>query len=37
LDWFRYEVDGAGGGNYQSLINLALRDFIDRRKKPIET
>ena len=25
LDWFRNEVDRAGGGNYQTLINLALK------------
>ena len=24
LDWFRGEVDAAGGGNYQTLINLSL-------------
>jgi len=27
LDWFRKQVDEAGGGNYQSLINEALRVF----------
>ena len=36
LDWFRNEVDRAGGGNYQSLINLALRDFVSRRREPLE-
>jgi uncharacterized protein (DUF4415 family) len=36
LDWFRDEVEKAGGGNYQSLINLALRDFIGRRREPLE-
>jgi uncharacterized protein (DUF4415 family) len=36
LDWFRNEVDKAGGGNYQSLINLALRDFISRSREPLE-
>jgi hypothetical protein len=25
-----------GGGNYQSLINLALRDFVGRRREPLE-
>jgi|SRR6185437_4586719 len=25
LDWFRAQVDEAGGGNYQTLINDALR------------
>ena len=36
LNWFRGEVDRAGGGNYQSLINLALRDFVGRRREPLE-
>ena len=36
LDWFRNEVDKAGGGNYQSLINLALRDFVSRSREPLE-
>lgn len=31
LDWFRTEVERAGGGNYQSLINAALREHIDRQ------
>ena len=37
LDWFRNEVDKAGGGNYQTLINLALRDFVNRSKEPLES
>ncbi len=28
LDWFRQQVDDAGGGNYQTLINEALRSFM---------
>lgn len=36
LDWFRNEVDAAGGGNYQTLINQALREYITRQKEPIE-
>jgi uncharacterized protein (DUF4415 family) len=28
LDWFRGEVDRAGGGSYQSLINDALRQYV---------
>ena len=36
LTWFRNEVDKAGGGNYQALINLALRDFVDRSRDPKE-
>ena len=30
LDWFRDKVERAGGGNYQSMINAALREHIDR-------
>ena len=37
LDWFRNEVDKAGGGNYQTLINLALREFVSRRREPLES
>ena len=36
LDWFRKEVDEAGGGNYQTLMNLALRDHISREREPLE-
>ena len=36
LGWFRNEVDKAGGGNYQSLINLTLRDFVNRTHGPLE-
>ena len=28
VDWFREQVNGAGGGNYQTLINDALRQHI---------
>ena len=37
LDWFRNEVDRAGGGNYQTLINLALRDFVNQSREPLES
>lgn len=36
LDWFRGEVDVAGGGNYQTLINSALREYITNQQEPIE-
>ncbi len=36
LEWFRGEVDAAGGGNYQTLINNALREHITRQQEPIE-
>jgi hypothetical protein len=37
LDWFRKQVDDAGGGSYQNLINQALRAHIERSQEPLET
>ena len=37
LDWFRKQVDEAGGGNYQALINDALVEHIARRREPLES
>jgi uncharacterized protein (DUF4415 family) len=37
LDWFRGEVDRAGGGSYQSLINDALRQYVRKAHEPLET
>ena len=34
LEHFRDAVDRAGGGNYQTLINNALREYIESAKKP---
>lgn len=36
LDWFREQVHAAGGGNYQSLINQALRRFMEQGGEPLE-
>jgi uncharacterized protein (DUF4415 family) len=36
IAWFRNQVDQAAGGNYQSLINDALRQFIARSREPLE-
>lgn len=36
LAWFRQQVHASGGGNYQSLINAALRDHIKDKKEPLE-
>ncbi|MEO0887256.1 MAG: BrnA antitoxin family protein [Cyanobacteria bacterium J06648_10] len=36
LDWFRQQVHLSGGGNYQTLINTALRQHIEREDEPIE-
>ena len=37
LTWFRDRVNRAGGGNYQTLINRALRDYIRDSEEPLET
>lgn len=37
LAWFREQVHAAGGGNYQSLINEALRQHIKQQREPLET
>jgi len=37
LDWFRQQVDDAGGGNYQTLINEALRAFMRQKQESLET
>ena len=37
LDWFRKQVDDAGGGNYQALINDALLEHIARRRESLES
>ena len=34
--WFRTLVETAGGGNYQSLINDALRQHIADAREPLE-
>ncbi len=36
LDWFREEVNRMSGGNYQTLINQALREYVQTRREPIE-
>ena len=36
LMWFREQVHLAGGGNYQTLINNALREYVQQRREPLE-
>jgi len=36
LEWFRAEVEAMGGGNYQTLINQALRDYLTQQQQPLE-
>jgi len=32
LDYFRDQVERAAGGNYQTVINNVLRDYIEGKK-----
>ena len=36
LDWFREQVDNAGGGSYQTFINEALREHVQTREGVLE-
>jgi hypothetical protein len=37
LEWFREQVDAAGGKkSYQSMINQALREYMMREREPLE-
>ena len=36
INWFRKKVHAAGGGNYQTLINEALRQFIQQQDNTLE-
>jgi uncharacterized protein (DUF4415 family) len=36
LAWFKQQVNQAGGGNYQTLINAALQDYIQGTREPLE-
>jgi uncharacterized protein (DUF4415 family) len=36
LAWFRMQVERAGRGNYQTLVNEALRQHIQRAQEPLE-
>lgn len=36
LGWFRNRVNGVGGGSYQTLINNALRAFMEEREQDLE-
>jgi uncharacterized protein (DUF4415 family) len=36
LAWFRAQVHAAGGGNYQTLINEALREYVQTKDQMLE-
>jgi hypothetical protein len=36
LAWFKDQAHHASGGNYQTMINLALRQFIASERESLE-
>jgi len=36
VEWFKDRVEKSGGGNYQTLINAALREHIQNEREPLE-
>jgi uncharacterized protein (DUF4415 family) len=36
VDWFRSKVEEQGGGNYQSMMNSALRIYMEGKDQPLE-
>ena len=36
LEWFEKQVEDAGGGNYQTSINAALRQFMEQSDESME-
>jgi hypothetical protein len=36
LEWFRAQAAAMDGGNYQTLINQALREFMLNSEQPLE-
>ena len=36
LEWFREQAHAAGGGNYQTMINEALREHVSQNLEELE-
>ncbi len=36
VQWFKVQVHQAGGGNYQTLMNHALREYMASTNEPLE-
>ncbi|MFH0793635.1 MAG: BrnA antitoxin family protein [bacterium] len=34
--WFKAQVEARGGGNYQTLLNNALREYVKHQDEPLE-
>lgn len=37
LEWFRRQAEQAGGGNYQTFMNSALRGVMEKKQEGLET
>ena len=37
LQWFRDRADEHGGGNYQTMINAALREYVEDTREDLKT
>ena len=36
VDWFRAKVETQGGGNYQTMLNNALRNYTEHQDQSLE-
>jgi uncharacterized protein (DUF4415 family) len=36
VEWFRSKVEEQGGGNYQTMLNDALRKYVEMQDQPLE-
>lgn len=36
INWFRNQIDSQGGGNYQTMINNVLREYIYEKRQNLE-
>ena len=36
VEWFKAKAEAQGGGNYQTMLNDALRAYIDHQDEPLE-
>ncbi len=36
LEWFRKQVHEAGGGSYQTMMNRALREYMEGQVEPLK-
>ena len=36
IDWFRQQTEVQGGGNYQTMINQVLREYVLSQRESLE-